>query len=233
MYIWAIFLIEIFVIFLTSRAIFQSFFVIFYLLFRSEKMSITLLSIFFFPGVIVHELSHLLTAEILGVKTHGIYLVPEYRNGRLKMGSVLVDHSDFIRQFFIGVAPLFTGLWLLSSICYLLFTHLDFAMVLHSPFMMVMLLLASYLTFAVTNTMFSSKKDMDGALELFIVIGIVFTVVYFLNFHLEQYFINLIQIPQILEIIKQTTILFSIPLGFNLTTVFLASTILKKRGVRI
>lgn len=181
----------------------------------------------------MHELSHLLTAEIIGVKTHGLYLVPEYKNGRLKMGSVLVDHSDFIRQFLIGIAPLVIGLWLLSSIFYLLFSHIDFSNLLQSPFMLLIVLLSSYLTFTITNTMFSSKKDMDGALELVILGGIIFLILFLLKIPVDRYILNFLSSPQIVGIVKQTAILFSVPLGFNLAAVFLASIILKKKGIKI
>jgi hypothetical protein len=62
------------------------------------------------PGILIHELSHWLTAKLLGVRTGKITLWPSKRQGnQMRMGSVSIAHADPLRSSLIGVAPLISG----------------------------------------------------------------------------------------------------------------------------
>ena len=83
---------------------------VFLLLTRSEKISIVLFSLLFFPGVVIHELSHWVTAVLLGVRTGKIWLLPEQQpDGSLRLGYVEVTRPDFVRDSLIGFAPMVFG----------------------------------------------------------------------------------------------------------------------------
>jgi hypothetical protein len=83
---------------------------IFLLITRSPKLSLGLFSVIFFPGVLLHEVSHLLMAWVMRVPTKKISLVPQMLpDGNLRMGYVETSASDVVREALIGAAPLFTG----------------------------------------------------------------------------------------------------------------------------
>lgn len=122
---------------------------------RNTTLSIYLIAILFFPGVLIHELGHFLMASLLFVPTGEIEFFPKIQEDELKLGSVAIARTDPFRRFLIGVAPVLSGIGILFLAGYYL-----------SPFFPLSwkTLLFSYLLFEVGNTMFSSKKDLEGAL---------------------------------------------------------------------
>lgn len=122
------------------------------LVFSSNIPGVILYSLLFLPGVIIHELSHLLTAAILGVRTGNINIFPtEIKEDSVKMGSVMSAESDPIREFFIGLAPLISGIMIITIVTILQFNN-NFEL-------NVLNILLLYLIFTVSNTMFVSKED--------------------------------------------------------------------------
>jgi len=83
---------------------------VFLLLTRHKEISLALFSLLFFPGVLLHELSHYITARLLGVRTGRFSLLPTpLPDGRLRLGFVETESVDFFRDALIGAAPLLTG----------------------------------------------------------------------------------------------------------------------------
>ena len=83
---------------------------IFLLLTRNSAVSLGLFSLLFFPGVLLHEVSHFLTAKLLRVRTGHFSVVPQLTaDGRLRLGYVETEKADLIREALIGAAPLLTG----------------------------------------------------------------------------------------------------------------------------
>ena len=89
---------------------------IFLLITRRTEITAILFFVLFLPGVLLHELSHLLTAFLLGVKISGFSLLPrilpatpEQPAQRLQMGRVMTSSADILRDGLIGAAPLVTG----------------------------------------------------------------------------------------------------------------------------
>ncbi len=77
---------------------------------RSAGVSQVLFALIFFPGVLMHELSHFLSAKILGVQTGKFSLIPQAQaNGKLRLGYVETASGGFVRDALIGAAPLMTG----------------------------------------------------------------------------------------------------------------------------
>jgi hypothetical protein len=84
---------------------------------RHPGLSTLIFSLLFFPGVVLHEGSHFLTAAILGVQTGRFSLIPQaLPDGRLRLGYVETARSDFLRDTLIGVAPLASGMLVLAFI---------------------------------------------------------------------------------------------------------------------
>ena len=83
---------------------------VFLILTRNVGISILLFSIIFFPGVLLHEISHWVTARLLGVRTGKMWLLPEQiEDGKVRMGYVETGKTDLVRNALIGVAPLLAG----------------------------------------------------------------------------------------------------------------------------
>src|ERR1035437_9168331 len=102
-------LVEIVILFLLSRAMSKN---------LSRFMSINLLSFLFLPGVIVHELSHLLVAAILLVPVGEVEFSPKKNGDGIKLGSVQIGKTDPIRRCLIGFAPIFMGIVLVVGLAY-------------------------------------------------------------------------------------------------------------------
>jgi len=83
---------------------------LFLLITRRQAFALGLFSILFFPGVLLHELSHYITARLLGVRTGHFSLLPSLMpDGKLRLGYVETAGSDVVRDALIGVAPLVAG----------------------------------------------------------------------------------------------------------------------------
>lgn len=77
---------------------------------RDPDLATVVYSIIFFPGVALHEISHWLTAKLLGVQTGRFSLWPRRQpDGTLRLGFVETVKIDFLREALIGIAPLAAG----------------------------------------------------------------------------------------------------------------------------
>lgn len=137
-----------------------------FLIFESKNAGVITYALFYFPGTIIHEMSHFLVATFIGVRTGKITLFPNFEenDGRVHLGSVEVERTDFFRSSLIGAAPFIVGtigLVYLSSILGLLQSSTIFEAIenlrtgIGSSFFWVKI----YLVLAISNTLFTSKED--------------------------------------------------------------------------
>ncbi len=122
-------------------------------------MTVYAFAFLFLPGTFLHEFAHYLTAMILFVPAGDISLSPKLTHDSLKLGSVTIGKTDPFRRLLIGTAPVFIGLSVILASLY----YSSHEGLLKNPWI---ILLLGYIVFEVGNTMFSSEKDMEGALEL-------------------------------------------------------------------
>jgi hypothetical protein len=181
---------ELVVLFFLSRALTSSLFKLFFLLTRSRTVALTGIIALEFPGTVVHELSHLFMAGILGVRTGKLSLVPEtLRDNRIEMGSVMVAKTDPFRRYAIGLAPVVGGIVILTAVSSFYpqlineIIHSDIASPLYRPNSYILVLLG-YLTFAISNAMFSSREDLKGIVPFGIVLGFFAAGIYFIGFRI-------------------------------------------------
>jgi hypothetical protein len=95
---------------LLQRALHREIQAFFLILTRHPVVTQILFALIFLPGVFLHELSHFLTAKLLGIRTGRLSLIPQAQpNGRLRLGYVETASGGFLRDALVGVAPLVTG----------------------------------------------------------------------------------------------------------------------------
>lgn len=199
--------VEIIILFLLARIMSKT---------LSEFMSINLLSFLFLPGIIIHELSHLLVAAILFVPVGSMEFAPKRHGNTVKLGSVEIAKTDPVRRSLIGFAPVFTGVVLIIGIVYLFSANLVFFQNQNPYVSMAALLVLAYLLLAVSNTMFSSARDMDGAMEITITLLILFTAAYILGFRFPLAYLNNMFAKELLGVIQKSTIYLLVPISIDL-----------------
>lgn len=180
MYFLLLFLLQLFLLYFLSRKLTRSLSLCLYKLTKSKKITVYLLALLFLPGTIIHELAHAITAGILGAHVGKITLFPEIEGEMIKLGSVQVAKTDMVRRFFIGTAPFIVGTVLILG----LMSYATHNNLLEKTWMIGVL---GYAIFEIGNTMFSSKKDMEGAIELLLIICVILLICYLLGVRMPSW----------------------------------------------
>lgn len=160
---------------------------------RKKNVALILFAVLFLPGVFIHELSHLVVAWLLGVRTGRFSLLPRpLPGGQLRLGYVETSQTDWIRASLIGAAPLIAGGLFLAYIAVnqlhlpMLWNFLQnghsilFWMGLKTLPDLQNFWLLFYLTFVVSSTMLPSASDRHAwvplGFTLIILLGFSFIV---------------------------------------------------------
>jgi hypothetical protein len=168
-------IVELTILGILSARLTQLSFMVLMRLAHSRTVAITILTIILFPGTVIHELSHLFTAEILGVHTGKLTLAPEsIEQDEIQSGSVQVASSDPFRRTLIGIAPTITGVVSLSVLSWYL-SRIDISTTIYQLLLGAGLL---YLILTIASTMFTSKEDVNGVLPVAITLGLLFVALY-------------------------------------------------------
>ncbi len=161
-------------------------------------------------------------ALILMVPIGEMELIPKIDGDEVKMGSVQIGKTDPIRRFLIGIAPFTIG----TSLIIWLFSIAVSNNMLSNPLYLLILI---YAVFEIGNTMFSSKKDMEGVFPLVLVMLFVFIVLYFAGIKISSFTIQaFLNKPEILEVFKQASIFLAAPLILDLAILLLFKNFLPK-----
>lgn len=155
------------------------------LVLRSDLIGKWLYTIIFLPGTILHELSHWLMAELLGVRTGEITVLPDFGlradGDRERLGSVATASSGPVRSFLIGAAPFFTGLfilWVLGSL------------LMGGGWLLWQYALILYGIIVVGSSMLLSKEDRRSWPFIAILIAVLSVIYYVLPFAIPQRFVS-------------------------------------------
>jgi hypothetical protein len=74
---------------------------------RAAQMTYYLLML---PGILLHELSHVIVAKLIGLRVGEFSLGPRVRNQTsIELGSVTVSRADVFRESLVGLAPFLSG----------------------------------------------------------------------------------------------------------------------------
>lgn len=225
MEIVGLFFLELLILFLLSRALQKKISLFFYTLSRSIKVTVYLLAILFLPGTVIHEVSHYLMAKFLFVTTGTMVLIPKLEGQSVKLGSVAIARSDPFRRLLIGLAPFLVGTIIIIFLLFLTEKN----ELWQTPWAIIFIL---YSLFEVGNTMFSSKKDLEGALFMGIFLIIVCGILYLLGVIPSLYQLQNLLNDNIIHIFYQGVLYLLIPLGLDLALIFVLgiSLALLRRG---
>lgn len=208
-----IFFIEIFILFLLSKNISKKFYTLLYGIFKNKRFAIYAYSVLFLPGTFIHEFSHFLIALVMLVPVGSVELLPKIEGDHVRLGSVEIAKTDLVRNVIIGLAPMIVGIGLIVCLVDIISSRGLLGNIWY-------LSLLSYLIFEIGNTMYSSKKDLDGALVLFlfivIVLGIWFLLLFKFHIDLPEVKIN----PSLNKSIGVLDLLMLIPIGVDLLVLF-------------
>jgi len=181
---------ELTLLFFLSNRVIQALYTLVYLLVRHRSFAIHFLTLLLFPGTVIHELSHLFTAEILGVRTGKLTLTPEaIRGTEIQTGSVAIAKTDPFRHAVIGLAPLLWGITAYSFLSSWFTKLLEELMSIprslwfSSP-TLPSFLFTLYLLFAISNSMFPSAQDARGISAVGIATGMLLLAAYIVGFRL-------------------------------------------------
>jgi len=210
-----VFLAELLTLFLLSKILINLLFAFFHKISRSKKVSIYLLSLLFFPGTLIHELSHYLVAILLQVPVGNMQLFPKEEGTGIKMGSVEIAKTDPLRRMLIGLGPFLFGSSLLVGIFFYATKNGLFD---NSLFIVI----AGYLVFEIGNTMFSSKKDLEGAIEVVIAIVILLVIFYLIGFRLPALNPNLFLTNTLFaQTFQKAAVYMLAPLGIDILLILI------------
>lgn len=177
--------VELILLYLLSRWVTQALFRTAYRLMKARSVSISFVTLLLFPGTVIHELAHLFTAEVMGVRTGKLTLVPEAiqnppAGGEIRTGSVAIAKTDPFRRAIIGLAPLLVGLVALTVL-----TQLYSIYVQPSNPLTIITISYYYLLFAISNSMFPSSTDMKGVWPIAIVFFVIISAASVAGVHLS------------------------------------------------
>lgn len=180
-----LFFILLIILFFLSRAFSKNLYLLFFRLTKNNESAIQLLTWALLPGTIIHELSHLLCAGLLRVPTSELSFRPEIRANEVKAGGLKMARIDPFRHTLIGLAPIITGISIITFVTHFyLYPQIQTLQSIDIKRIFSLFVLCSLL-FIVSNTMFSSKKDLEPILLPLLLILICLALFYVLGIQIS------------------------------------------------
>jgi len=147
-------------------------------------------------------------AAMLFVRVGHVEFLPKIHENSVKLGSVQIAKTDPFRRFLIGAAPLFGGIGIMLLFFFYLSPYFS------NPFSWQIFFFL-YTLFEVCNTMFSSKKDMEGALVLFCALGFLAIVLFFLGLRFDAYLFHVLSSESVSLFFQKLDVILLFPLVLN------------------
>jgi hypothetical protein len=217
-----LFLFELACLFVLSKFLTKALLGLFFKVTKNNKFAVGLLVFLFFPGTVIHELAHLLAAGLLFVKTGSMELTPKIMEEEIRLGSVEIAKTDPFRRAIIGVAPVLFGLALIFGILFYLQTFTIKSLALDA--------FLFYVIFAVGNTLFSSKKDLEGTIEFVLALIFLLSALFVINTGIAQTFFQMLQKPEVISFFKNADSFLLAPILIDLVIISVTIFFVGKRG---
>lgn len=212
---------EIIVLFFLSRLLTRTISRVIHSLTGSMKSIVYAVAFLFLPGTLIHELSHFFMAKLLFVHAEEISLLPKLEGEMIKMGSVQIEQTDPVRKLLIGIAPLIVGSTILGMLYYFSATYIQ-------SYYSWQILIPLIATFEIANTMFSSRKDMEGTLILFIILAFVGIIMAIFQIPLPTWILAMMQVVMSLSFFQTMSLYLLIPLGVDLLLIGLLNVLIRR-----
>jgi hypothetical protein len=170
---------------------------LFMLITHRLDLAVGLFSLLFFPGILLHELSHLVAAWICRVRINHFSLIPHtYPNGKVRLGYVETGQAGLFRDALIGTAPLISGGIAIAVISYYVLGLPAFFTGEVNTWWNAIQAIPSipdfwiwfYLIFAISSTMLPSASDRKAWLP--VVIGLVLLILLISLAGLDEWLIS-------------------------------------------
>ncbi|HJZ23441.1 hypothetical protein A3H80_01475 [Candidatus Roizmanbacteria bacterium RIFCSPLOWO2_02_FULL_37_19] len=207
MILYVAFFAQIILIYFISQWTIQHLFRALYRITKSTFVSSYILALLYFPGTLLHELSHFITAVALLLNVKEMDLIPVVKKSDddkryVKLGSVVFEQKDYFRSMLVGIAPFFVGL----GFFFFMFEYDIF------PNENIWInVLSLYLLFSVSSSMFSSKKDLEGTIIIVPLIILIFSILVGFNIDITRIFLS----ETTLEIMRRLNMYLLIATGGN------------------
>lgn len=203
-----LFFLELLILYFLSRKVIKIVFLVIHKLTRKQKPTIYIFWFLFLPGTILHELSHLVMATVLFVPAGKLSLFPEQtEEGRVKLGSVGIAKTDPIRKTLIAIAPIIFGLTLLFLLLYS--TSHNYLINDWRGALFI-----GYVVFEIGNTMFSSREDLRGLWQFFVIFLGLLAIGYFTGIRVSVNENREIA-EQFFELLRNLNIFLLVPLALD------------------
>lgn len=144
--------------------------------------------------------------------------MPEIIKDSVKLGSINIAKTDPIRRAIIGFAPVLVGMALVLGLIYFVVNSGSIVQTIEPNALLRIGIIALifYLLFAVSNTMFSSRADMEGTIEILITLLIVFIAAYMVGFRPSFSFVEKIVTKEVIEVIQKSTFFLLVPIAIDI-----------------
>ncbi len=160
---------------------------------NSNAVAVMLYYLLMFPGILLHELSHFVTARLLGLRVGKFMLGPKRRQNAIELGSVTVSSGGAVRDSLVGLAPFLFGTAVLLWVSYRVFDVAALAqawetggwhgifLALDGIWRVPDFWLWAYIIFVISNAMTPSPADRRPWLVAAIYVGLAALVVWLLG----------------------------------------------------
>lgn len=211
-----LFFFELAILYFLSRRVIRSVFRFFYQVTKRKSWTVYLFAAAFLPGTFIHEISHFLTALFLLVPVGELDLKPKFKDSGegIDLGSVAIAKTDPIRRFLIGVAPFVFGVSIILTLLYFVSMN-RFIETWWGK------IVAGIIIFEVANSMFASKKDLEGVLVLFVFLLIVAAFIYVLGIRIPIDLANVSFSESSTKVLKNATLFLLVPIVIDALVIFL------------
>jgi len=224
--IYSVFLfLEILVLYFLSKRVVRVIYRLFYKVTKRRNWTMYLFAVAFWPGTFIHEISHFLAALLLFVPVGKIELIPNIEEeAGSRLGSVAIAKTDPIRRFLIGVAPLLFGLGIIFLSIYLLSMNSLTGRAGRFIDSWYTYVIVGYLIFQISNSMFASKKDLEGAVVFFVLLLIILLILLLVGVDIPAMIVNLKFSEELLKTLKMANLFLLVPIIIDLLVLFVLKT---------
>jgi hypothetical protein len=196
-------------------------------------MSANVMFLIFLPGVIIHELAHALLAVLLFVRAAHMEFAPKQTSDGLRLGSVGIERVDPIRRSIIGFAPVLIGFLSILGIVYFSISNFSFFQKQNIFLMSGFVLIILYFIFAISNTMFSSKKDMEGTIEVVLVALVLVIVGFIAGIRIDEEILkSIFENQTVIDVAQNSALFLAVPIIIDIVLLGILSKINKKLEAR-